>query len=398
MLADLHCHYPMHLLAEEPRDVTLEGMVRVRRRSRWAQRLRAGVLALAARLLNFRRFGDTWRVDLDGLEEGEVGVVFSVLYQPFAEMDLDEWYAAPPEPGYFADLVDQLEDVEAELAQIDPAGARHLIVRQKADLEPAHRNGRVAFVHCVEGGFHLGSSPEAVRANVATLAGRGVRYITLAHLFWRQVATNAPALPFLPDRLYGAIFPQPDGAGLSELGVAAVEAMYEAGILVDVSHMRQDAIDDTFAVLERLDRRAGAPPSAFPVIASHGAFRFGGQSYAFDADVVQRIAGRDGVVGLILAQHQLNDGVRRRHTTDLGESVEVICRHVDAIRDATGSYAHVAIGSDLDGFIKPTMGGLETASDLGRLHPALVDRYGEEAARLILHRNVERVLGRILPG
>ena len=88
-----------------------------------------------------------------------------------------------------------------------------------------------------------------------------MRSITLAHLFWRQVATNAPALPFLPDPVYRAVFPQPAGAGLTALGVAAVEAMYDARMLVDVSHMRQDAIDATFAVLERLDRvTAPCPP------------------------------------------------------------------------------------------------------------------------------------------
>ena len=31
------------------------------------------------------------------------------------------------------------------------------------------------------------------------LAAHGVAYITVAHLFWRGVATNAPAIPFLPD-------------------------------------------------------------------------------------------------------------------------------------------------------------------------------------------------------
>ena len=55
-------------------------------------------------------------------------------------------------------------------------------------------------MHCIEGGFHLGATPEEVTAHVHELADRGVAYITLAHLFWRRVATNAPALPFLPTR------------------------------------------------------------------------------------------------------------------------------------------------------------------------------------------------------
>ena len=259
MIADLHCHYPMHLLARSE-DVTLETMVRARPRARWVDKLRAFVLKLAARLLNFRRFTGTWRVDLPGLETGDVRVVLSVLYLPFAEMDLDERYGARPEAGYFADLVHELERVEAELAGLDPDGTRHAIVRSGADLEAAQDGGRVAFLHCIEGGFHLGATPADVDRNVTELARRGVRYVTLAHLFWRQVATNAPAIPFLPDKAYNAIFSQPAGAGLTDLGEAAVRAMYRERILIDISHMREDAIDETFRLLEDLDRQSGADP------------------------------------------------------------------------------------------------------------------------------------------
>ena len=36
MIADLHCHYPMHLLADDtPPSNTYDRIVRVRRRPRW---------------------------------------------------------------------------------------------------------------------------------------------------------------------------------------------------------------------------------------------------------------------------------------------------------------------------------------------------------------------------
>jgi membrane dipeptidase len=41
------------------------------------------------------------------------------------------------------------------------------------------------------------------------------------------------------------------------------------------------------------------------------------------------------------------------------DSVEVLCRHIKKICDITGSLDHVAIGSDLDGYIKPALPGLE---------------------------------------
>jgi membrane dipeptidase len=396
VLVDLHTHYPMHLLADVPEDVALERMVRMRRRPTLADRLRAAVLAIAARLLNYRRFSGTWRVDLAGLEAGNVGVVLSVLYQPFDEMDLDEPYGALPEAGYYGRLVEQLDSVEAELGRLDPGGTRHTLVRSAADLDAAVAAKRVAFLHCVEGGFHLGSTPEDVTRHVGELATRGVVYITLAHLFWRRVATNAPAIPFLADPLYNTVFPQPR-EGLTELGVAAVRAMYEHRVIVDVSHMREDALTETLDLLDALDREHGAEPTAFPVIASHSGFRFGGQAYNLTAESIQRIAARNGVVGLILAQHQLNDGVQKKDTKKLDETIKVIQRHVEAIREATGrpGHDHVAIGSDFDGFIKPTMGGLEAAKDLGLLQAPLTEAYHAEADK-ILNGNALRVLRTVL--
>ena len=71
--------------------------------------------------------------------------------------------------------------------------------RATAGATSSDERGTPRYVHCIEGGFHLGATPEEVTAHVHELADRGVAYITLAHLFWRRVATNAPALPFLPD-------------------------------------------------------------------------------------------------------------------------------------------------------------------------------------------------------
>jgi microsomal dipeptidase-like Zn-dependent dipeptidase len=394
VLVDLHAHYPMHLLAPRPEDVTLERMVRGMPRSGVRDKLRAWLLGFLARILNYRRFSDTWRVELASLEAGDVRVVLSVLYQPFDEMDLEQPYGSDPEPGYFPNLVGLLDKVEAELRQLDPGATRHAIVKTEQDLDNAQNAGHVAFLHCVEGGFHLGNTPEEIARNVGVLAGRGVVYITLAHLFWRKIATNAPALPFLADPVYNAVFPQPR-EGLTELGIAAVRAMYEHRVLVDVSHMRGDALEETFALLDSLDREHGAEATAFPVIASHSGSRFGGQEYNLTADAVRRIAARGGVVGLILAQHQLNDGIRRKDTTTLDESLEVIHRHIGAIRDATGNLDHVAIGSDFDGFIKPTMGGLESAADLAKLRAPLTDRYGADAEK-ILTGNALRVLRSVL--
>ena len=394
MIADLHCHYPMHLLANDPSPSdTYDRIVRVRRRPRWLDRLRALVLRVAARGFNYRDHASGWRVTFDGLERSHTGLVCSVLFEPFAEIDLDELPQAAPEDGYFADLIEHLDRVEAELERIDPPRARHLVVRSAADLEDAQETGRMAFVHCVEGGFHLGRTPKSITANVEELARRGVGYVTLAHLFYRRIATNAPALPMLSDALYNRIFCQPRGVGLTELGEAAVRAMYKHRVLIDVSHMRAEALRDTFKLLDRLDEESGADPTHFPVIASHAGYRFGKQSYMLDPATIRQITRRDGVVGLILARHQLQDG--RAAGEGIEHTVETIRAHVDKIREVSGSNHHVGIGSDLDGFIKPTMSGVESAEDLAKLEQALRVAYPDDADA-ILSGNALRVVSRVL--
>ena len=394
MITDLHSHYPMHLLAQDaPPSATWDRLVRPGRRPRWLDRLRALVLRLFARHLNYRDESSSWRVTFDGLERAKAGVVLSVLYEPFAEIDLDELPGSDPESGYFADLLEHLDRVEGELASIDPTASRHLVVRSVSDLDAALASERIAFVHCVEGGFHLGRTPEAITANVAELARRGVAYVTLAHLFYRGVATNAPALPMLSDAWYGRIFCQPRNGGLTKLGEAAVRAMYAQRVLIDVSHMRADALTQTFALLDDLDREHGADPTDFPVISSHAGYRFGTQAYMHDPATIKQIARRDGVIGVILARHQLQDGLDNGEGID--HTVRTLKAHIDAIHDVTNSYANVAIGSDLDGFIKPTMAGVEAAEDLAGLEAPLRDLYGPDADA-ILSDNGSRVVRHVL--
>ena len=256
-----------------------------------------------------------------------------------------------PKRAYRDTLIGQLALVEHDLAENH--GSTAVVVRTPDELARALEGDRVAFVHCVEGGFHLGSTPAEVDEAVRTLAGRGVAYITLAHLVWRHVATNTNALPFLSERDYRRWFPQPEHEGLSNLGRAAVNAMLREGVLIDLSHMSGRSLSDTLDLLDKVD-----PGTTQPVVASHACFRFGSQEYGVDEPTLLRIAERGGVVGLILAQHQLRDGVSHSGG-GLDGSFEVICRHVDRISEITGSDEHVGIGSDFDGFIKPTMAGLQ---------------------------------------
>jgi microsomal dipeptidase-like Zn-dependent dipeptidase len=411
-IADLHCHYPMHLpeAASEP-DRSVRGLPfaamrsfdpdpallrRLRMRAAWIDRVRAWLLRRAAEKLNYPGPGNGtepgepgWRVSLERLRHGDVRFVFSVLYQPFAELDFGRWPEGLPEDGYFRALTDQLTAVEGDLARLDPEGDLHRITRSGADLKAARLGGQTAFLHCVEGGFHLGDSTADVRRNVGLLADAGVVYITLPHLFFRQIAKNANALPFVKDWMYRLLFWQ-WGRDVTNLGRAAIEEMYERRVLIDISHMREDAIATTFDLLGELDRDSGRAPSDYPVIATQAAFRFGDQRYNLTPATIRRIAARGGVIGLIFAQHQINERLYDGETKTIEESLPILKRHVDEIR-RYGGHEVLAIGSDFDGFIKPTLGGFDHIDDLAKLREHL-DELCPDHGQDFLSGNALRVL------
>ena len=375
MIVDLHAHYPMHLSAAS----TLARMAD-HHRAGWGDKIRALILNLANRLANYPKSGQP-AVTIPNLKAGGVGVVLSVLYQPFDEIDLDEKYGAPPRGSYFADLEAQLAAVETNVAR---SGADAAVVKNHNQLDAARAQGKVALIHAVEGGFHLGDTPERVRDNVARLAGHGVAYVTLAHLFWRDIATNAPALPFLPDWLYQLLFPQP-AKGLSNLGLAALDAMVEQRILIDLTHMSGPAMTETLDRLDTID-----PQRRVPVVATHGAYAFGDLKYNLRDAQLEAIAARRGVVGLIACKHYMTDGLSQPSTFD--DTIATLCRHIDKIHDVTGSYDAIAFGSDLDGFIKPTLPGLETPAAFASVEARLTARYGAAIAEQVCSANALRVL------
>ena len=383
MIADLHAHYPMHLVPEE-QGSPIEAITTAKGRRRLRDVIRAWLVGVASRFANYRSFESGPRVTVDSMTAGGVGVAWSVLYAFFDEVDLSKPYAAPPAPDYVEDVLIQMDSVEQNIAQrhSDKAAVAHT----PAELESALSAGKVALVHVLEGGFHLGATPQEVDAAVTRLAARGLAYVTLAHLFFRQVATNANAVPFLPDKVYNFLFPQPD-EGLTELGHAAVSAMVREHVLIDASHMGDRSVASLIAQLDELD-----PDKTVPLFASHAGFRFGKQEYMYTEDTVRAVAERDGLIGLIFAQHQLLDGLEPSKTKTFDESFEAICRHIDRIAEIAGSHRNVGLGTDFDGFIKPTLGGLESEADLAQLDRALHDRYGKESADQITSGNALRLL------
>lgn len=390
MIADLHAHYPMRVI----NDMDPETMARLMKQPgpKLRDRIQALVLKIANRLDNYPSWDGTYRVTPETLRKGGVGLAMSVILGPFDEMDLDTHYGAAPEAGYFPHVIASIEAVEGEVATHDRSQLR--LVHNRAELDDCIAAGATALVHAIEGGCLLGDTDAEIEANCAELARRGVGYVTVAHLFFRQVATNANAVPFMPDPVYDFFFPQRGKDRLTPRGEAVVRGLVENRILIDLSHMDPGGISETLALLDEID-----PASEVPVISTHAGYRFGKQEYMCDEEILLQIKRRKGVVGLIMAQHQLNDGIRKKgdFTERLDESLEIVCKHIDKIAEITGGYEQIAIGTDFDGFIKPSLGGLQDSGDLALLKAALIDRYGEEIAERITWKNALGVLQRLWP-
>lgn len=384
MIVDLHAHYPMHLLPEAPGD-PLAILTQGERGDRWRDRVNQALVRFASRFANYESPSSGPGVTVERMLEGGVDVCCSVLYSVWDEFDLTLWrYGEPPRPSYFQTLQRQIETVERRLAEHHAGEA--VLCRDPRELDAALDAGTLAFVHMLEGGFHVGHDAAAIDVNVAALAEAGVASIAPAHLIYRGIATNAPAFPFLRDWQYHLLFRQPRGVGLSELGRALVAAMVREGIVVDITHMSRRALHDTFALLDQLD-----PGRTVPVVASHMACRFGSLEYNVTDDTIVRVAERGGAIGVLFCRHYVTDGLDGPAST-FEETVEALCRHVDRLERVTGGHDVAALGSDLDGYIKPMLTGLEHMGRMRDLAAALEDRYGAEVARKITGENALRVL------
>jgi microsomal dipeptidase-like Zn-dependent dipeptidase len=381
MIADLHCHYPMHLVANEPKAAgPREDWLR-----QFVDKIEGGILDLVAKIVNNAGWSSGWRVSLEGLKAGGAGIVCSVLYWPASEFDLPNLNDAPPLEPYFDYLKRQLEFIEDGLPKTTADGTPVFVAKTTTDLE---RQG-IRFVHCVEGGFLLGDDPDKLDERVQWLSQQGVLYITVAHLFYRQVATEAPAIPEFTDQEFREIFPEPEDVGLTERGEKLIEAMYRHKILIDICHMSERAAKETFELVERLE--GDNAKTDYPIIATHVGMRSAGpvaraQEYNLADDTARKIAERGGVIGLICAQHQLGDAQHE------AESAALVKAHLNALGTAVGDASSVAaLGTDIDGFIKPTLGGFEKAEDFAKLE-AWVRNAGQNDPNAILHGNAERVI------
>ncbi|HSM69884.1 MAG TPA: membrane dipeptidase, partial [Xanthomonadales bacterium] len=134
-----------------------------------------------------------------------------------------------------------IDGVEALAAR---APDRFMMVHSTSDVDAARAQGKIGLAMGMENGSPL----EGKLEHVAHFAQRGIRYITLAHSLSNHLSDSS----FDTAR--------PNG-GLSAFGREVVGEMNRLGVMVDVSHLSDEAF---YQVLE---------VSRAPVIASHSSAR-----------------------------------------------------------------------------------------------------------------------------
>jgi membrane dipeptidase len=332
---------------------------------------------------------ESGQFDLDRARTGRLGVAFMSIFVPASE----------DEAGRGRALADRLIDhVEALAAR---SGGQAAVVYCVDEARRVARSGRLALALGMENGGPLAEGPDALEH----FAARGVRYVTLAHSKANAFADAA----YSPERPWG---------GLSPAGEALVRRLNAAGVMVDVSHLSDAAVEDVLRI------------ATAPVIASHSATRHftPGFERNLGDEMIRAIAATGGVVQInfgstfVTADAQTWSARRQTAFAAFQEStgagmdspaaaafmaeyaqrdplpratLDDVLDHFDHVASLVGT-THVGIGSDFDGVGDTLPTGLEDVSRYPDLALGLAARgYRPSEVRNMLGGNLLRVWAKV---
>lgn len=295
----------------------------------------------------------------------------------------------------FADsMIDLVEGIAAR------APDKFAIVTTAAQVRALAGGPRIGFLL----GMENGSPIEGDLANVDHFFRRGVRYISLCHGKDNHLCDSS----YDERRTH---------RGLSEVGRQVVDRMNRLGILIDVSHVSDDAF---YQIVTR---------SKAPVIASHSSARryTPGLHRNMDDDMLRLLAGNGGIIMINFGSFFLDDRITRANlerdaamkaelkTRGIEEgskeaaafeeeynrahpvpfsTVEKVADHIEHVIELVGA-DHVGLGSDFDGVGDSLPEGLKDVSQYGNLiHELLIDGISEADVEKICGLNLLRVLER----
>jgi membrane dipeptidase len=333
--------------------------------------------------------------DLPRAREGGIDAMF------FSVFVTEEYY--PPR----FETKQALRLIDLALAQLAKNRGTIELALTASDIERINRQGKIAAVLDLEGGFDLDGDLGVLR----NLYRLGLRSAQLPAHNWANNFADSCCAP-------------PKWHGLNERGRAVVREMNRLGMVINVSHGSDETIDQAIAV------------SSDPVVATHHGLRsFNDIPRNMPDWLLKKLAARGGVMGFQIGNQFHNRKLFEWQTRQAGKtfwdtrqitrqaappSIEEIDKRVAKQFPMVGIEApeelkfsaddwvnvvdraiqlvgedHVALGTDFDGGPTPPR-GMRDIRDLAMITDAMLRRgYSEARIRKFLGGNLLRVFRQI---
>ena len=344
-----------------------------------------------------------WRQHLEGLEiddisgstdgdfdfirarKGGLNVPFFSIYLP----------ASTQEDGTSHQMANELIDMVEDIVTLYPK--KFILINSVADLGSITKKNIVGIALGMENGAPI----QGDLSRVQYYFDRGIRYITLTHSKTNHIS----------DSSYDENI---QWHGLSEFGKNLIEEMNKVGIMVDISHVNDEAFYQAIEI------------SQVPVIASHSSLRYFTPGFERNVDdaMLSKLAEKGGVIQINFGssfiskrprdylvkmnsflESRLGQNLEEVSEQDIREtrsefiannpypyaSLDEVLDHFDRVVQLVG-IDHVGIGSDYDGVGDTLPVGLKDVSTYPTLIQGLLERgYSRKDIQKILGGNLIRV-------
>jgi len=341
-------------------------------------------------------FSDQMFVNLTSMKDGGVNAGVAVHYLPEIELkteamqqflidiaylalrticgrkleDLLENRATPVKP--FEQIIKYIDKFEEDVRKSKARQFKVEVAHSLTEFNSFLAAGNIVFVHSIEGLHCLGTKAITLaqaKAHLDELFNRGVCQITLAHFIENVVVSSQGGIPPLIAKVIQYDMMNTYANGFNEQGDFAknvVDHILNKGMIIDLVHCTPDAVDMVF---EQNGKRTTPRPLVYShtgvlEVASKPPSSLGPRDRAYlpDEKRILQIKDCGGVLGIIFMDYWLlgKESVKI-------PALDVVMETIDFIRDVCGgTYDHIAIGSDLDGFteVPPDLDGAYRMKDL----------------------------------
>lgn len=275
------------------------------------------------------------------------------------------------------------------------------IAKSPTQVQKIFRKGKIALPMGMENGSPIGKINDVFKYKK-----KGISYITLCHGKDNQIC----------DSSYDTTH---TWKGISPFGKRVVSAMMSAGVMIDISHVSDEAFYDVMKITQ------------VPVIASHSSARkfTPGFERNMSDDMIKRLAKNGGVIMVNFAstfisgevsdyrkslQIEINELLKSKGLDPASNKAEEVideflnsqpkaftdvknvADHIDHIKKIAG-INHIGLGSDFDGVGNSLPTGLKDASDYPNLIAELLKRgYTDQEIKKICSGNLFRVWNKVL--